>query len=204
MINRFSPFQARIHPAGHHLKYISLIRLIMDLMIPILKDMKGDVISTLAGELAAAIRRGQTISTAVHQQERSGAQLVNVVGAVRLDREAVRADWPVCYPRGIGKFLCFSLFRSGQLLCRVRVLCRWGLAEWNSMTVFLSNYRGETCMPAYIVLDIDVTDPVVYEEYKKLAPALVASFGGRYLARGGRTEVLEGTWEPGRWAGGSA
>jgi len=53
-------------------------------------------------------------------------------------------------------------------------------------------------MAAYVIVDIDVDDPVGYEEYKKLAPAAVALYGGKYIARGGRTEVLEGDWVPSR------
>jgi uncharacterized protein (DUF1330 family) len=53
-------------------------------------------------------------------------------------------------------------------------------------------------MPAYIIVDINVHDPKGYEAYKLAAPAAVALFGGRYLARGGRTEVLEGDAHPGR------
>ena len=53
-------------------------------------------------------------------------------------------------------------------------------------------------MPAYVVVDIDVTDPARYEEYKRLAPPAIAAYGGKYLARGGQVDVLEGTWQPGR------
>ena len=53
-------------------------------------------------------------------------------------------------------------------------------------------------MSAYVIVDINVTDPVGYEEYKKLAPPVVAAFGGKYLARGGKTETLEGDWSPKR------
>ena len=53
-------------------------------------------------------------------------------------------------------------------------------------------------MPAYVIVDIQVTDPVGYEEYKKLAPPIVAAYGGKYLARGGKTETLEGDWLPKR------
>ena len=53
-------------------------------------------------------------------------------------------------------------------------------------------------MPAYVLFDIEVIDPVQYETYKKLAPATVAAYGGRYLARGGRTETVEGDWKPNR------
>ncbi len=53
-------------------------------------------------------------------------------------------------------------------------------------------------MPAYVIVDIDVTDLTGYEAYKKLAPPSIAAYGGKYLARGGQTEVLEGDWLPKR------
>jgi uncharacterized protein (DUF1330 family) len=53
-------------------------------------------------------------------------------------------------------------------------------------------------MPAYVIVEIDVTDPAGYEEYKKLAGATVLKHGGKYIVRGGRTEVLEGDWQPNR------
>ena len=55
-------------------------------------------------------------------------------------------------------------------------------------------------MTAYLIADIDVTDAVGYEEYKTRVPAIIAAHGGRYLARGGASEVLEGTWQPRRSA----
>lgn len=53
-------------------------------------------------------------------------------------------------------------------------------------------------MTAYVILDIDVHDAVGYEEYKRLAPAAVELYGGKYIARGGKTETLEGDWSPSR------
>jgi uncharacterized protein (DUF1330 family) len=53
-------------------------------------------------------------------------------------------------------------------------------------------------MPGLIIVDIEVTDPVRYEEYKRLASAAIAAHGGRYLVRGGRSEVLDGEWTPRR------
>jgi uncharacterized protein (DUF1330 family) len=53
-------------------------------------------------------------------------------------------------------------------------------------------------MAAYVIVDVEVRDPVRYEEYKKLAGKAVETFGGRFLARGGRVRTLEGTWDPGR------
>jgi uncharacterized protein (DUF1330 family) len=53
-------------------------------------------------------------------------------------------------------------------------------------------------MTAYVIVDINVTDPIGYEEYKKLAPPAVALYGGKYIARGGKTETLEGDWSPSR------
>ena len=53
-------------------------------------------------------------------------------------------------------------------------------------------------MPAFVVVQIDVTDPERYEQYKKRVPPTVEAYGGRFLVRGGATETLEGDWEPGR------
>ena len=53
-------------------------------------------------------------------------------------------------------------------------------------------------MAAYLIADIEVTDPRAYEGYKKAVSESIASFGGRYLTRGGTTEVLEGQWSPRR------
>ncbi len=46
-------------------------------------------------------------------------------------------------------------------------------------------------MPAYVFARIAVHSPGAYEEYKRLVPATIEKYGGRYLARGGRAEVLE-------------
>ena len=53
-------------------------------------------------------------------------------------------------------------------------------------------------MSAYVIVDIEVIDPVRYEEYKELAAPTVAAYGGRYVVRGGATETLEGDWVPKR------
>ena len=53
-------------------------------------------------------------------------------------------------------------------------------------------------MAVYAVVNVRVTDPVRYEEYRSKAPATIASYGGRYLVRGGALEVLEGEWDPER------
>ena len=53
-------------------------------------------------------------------------------------------------------------------------------------------------MAAYILVDCKVTDPARYEGYKKLAEAAIAKHGGRYLARGGESTLLEGTRPPNR------
>ena len=54
-------------------------------------------------------------------------------------------------------------------------------------------------MPAYIVVEINVQDAATYERYKQLAPPSIAAYGGRYLVRGGKTDTLEGKWNPPRF-----
>ena len=46
-------------------------------------------------------------------------------------------------------------------------------------------------MAAYLLVDCEVTDPKQYDNYKRLAQAAVAQYGGRYVVRGGETVVLE-------------
>ena len=53
-------------------------------------------------------------------------------------------------------------------------------------------------MSAYIIVEIDITDPVGYGDYKKQAAATVRKYDGKYIVRGGQTEVLEGDWTPKR------
>jgi uncharacterized protein (DUF1330 family) len=53
-------------------------------------------------------------------------------------------------------------------------------------------------MSAYVIVEIDIVDPAGYEEYKTLAGATVKKYGGKYIVRGGETEVLEGDWKPKR------
>ena len=54
-------------------------------------------------------------------------------------------------------------------------------------------------MPAYVIVDVQIEDPVVYEEYKSLTPAAILAYGGRFVVRGGEAETLEGDWQPGRF-----
>ena len=53
-------------------------------------------------------------------------------------------------------------------------------------------------MPAYVIADVEVTDEALFEEYRKLVPATVEALGGRYIVRGGTSEVVEGGWTPHR------
>ena len=53
-------------------------------------------------------------------------------------------------------------------------------------------------MPAFVIVEIEVRDPEAYESYKSLVPASVEAYGGRFIARGGTTESLEGEWAPER------
>jgi uncharacterized protein (DUF1330 family) len=53
-------------------------------------------------------------------------------------------------------------------------------------------------MPAYVIVETDVTDPEQYERYKAASPGAVAAGGGRFIVRGGELAVLEGDWRPPR------
>jgi uncharacterized protein (DUF1330 family) len=53
-------------------------------------------------------------------------------------------------------------------------------------------------MAAYLIAEVEITDPKAYEEYRKIVPGTIAQYGGRYLVRGGSVEPKEGGWTPSR------
>jgi uncharacterized protein (DUF1330 family) len=53
-------------------------------------------------------------------------------------------------------------------------------------------------MAAYVIVDIEVTDPAGFDEYRQRVPATLAAHEGRFLVRGGAHEVVEGSWRPRR------
>lgn len=53
-------------------------------------------------------------------------------------------------------------------------------------------------MAAYVIGEIEVTDPASYEDYRQQVLAVVTQYGGRFIARGGRAEALEGGPAPKR------
>src|SRR5512138_628831 len=52
--------------------------------------------------------------------------------------------------------------------------------------------RVRRAMAAYVIGEIEVTDPATYEDYRKQVLAVVQKYGGRFVARGGKAETLEG------------
>ena len=54
--------------------------------------------------------------------------------------------------------------------------------------------------PAYLIVEMQISDPEQYKQYMAVAPAAVAAASGEYLVRGGRHETLEGDWQPARIA----
>jgi uncharacterized protein (DUF1330 family) len=53
-------------------------------------------------------------------------------------------------------------------------------------------------MAAYIIVEVDVKDPAKYEDYKKLTPATLEPYDGKFIARGGKAELIEGEDTPKR------
>jgi uncharacterized protein (DUF1330 family) len=49
-------------------------------------------------------------------------------------------------------------------------------------------------MSAFVLVEVNIQDPEVYEEYKKLTPASVESYGGKFVIRGNPVQVMEGEW----------
>ena len=58
--------------------------------------------------------------------------------------------------------------------------------------------KEEHAVSAYIIADIQVSDPVACDDYRPLAAASIARFGGRFIVRGGKVDLLEGEPQPER------
>ena len=53
-------------------------------------------------------------------------------------------------------------------------------------------------MAAYVIVNVEITDPELYAAYIRVVPPTIAKYGGRFLVRGGRAETLEGSFSPKR------
>ena len=53
-------------------------------------------------------------------------------------------------------------------------------------------------MPAFIIVQVDVTDPEAFATYRDQVPPTLEPFGGKYMVRGGEQDVLEGDWAAAR------
>ena len=53
-------------------------------------------------------------------------------------------------------------------------------------------------MAAYFIVNLEVTNRKGFEKYRRTVPPIVSKYGGKYVARGGDFQVLEGNWRPKR------
>ncbi|BDU52663.1 DUF1330 domain-containing protein [Limnohabitans sp. INBF002] len=59
-------------------------------------------------------------------------------------------------------------------------------------------YRGEAYMTAYVIFDVEIRDPLRYQDFMNQVKPALANAGARYLTRGGEHRVYEGNWQPRR------
>jgi uncharacterized protein (DUF1330 family) len=53
-------------------------------------------------------------------------------------------------------------------------------------------------MAGYVIVELTVTDPTTFEEYRKVVGPTVEQYGGKFIVRGGNAELLEGDQQPAR------
>ncbi len=53
-------------------------------------------------------------------------------------------------------------------------------------------------MAAYLIAQVEVTDPDTFAKYSQQVPGVIAQYGGRYKVRGGSSKAIEGAWAPDR------
>jgi uncharacterized protein (DUF1330 family) len=70
---------------------------------------------------------------------------------------------------------------------------RWSLL---APDLYFADNKRPVTMPAYLISDVSIRDNEAFQVYRMRAAASITKFGGRYLARGGAIESLEGHWGP--------
>ena len=75
--------------------------------------------------------------------------------------------------------------------------CRFALVLLTGILIGVSGARliqaqQTRTPPAYVIAEVEVTDPTTLQKYGAKAPQIVASFNGHYVVRGGKTVALEG------------
>lgn len=53
-------------------------------------------------------------------------------------------------------------------------------------------------MPAFLIVEVEVTNRQVFDNYRQMVPASLEKYGGHYRVRGGKAHTLEGDWKPNR------
>lgn len=53
-------------------------------------------------------------------------------------------------------------------------------------------------MAGYVIAEVEIADPALFEQYRAQVPATIEAYGGRFLVRGGALETREGDWKPSR------
>ena len=55
-------------------------------------------------------------------------------------------------------------------------------------------------MPAFVITDVEITDASLYGQFVEQVTSTVEAHGGKFVARGGALEVIQGDWTPKRLA----
>jgi len=53
-------------------------------------------------------------------------------------------------------------------------------------------------MAAYMIVDVTIYNEKEYDVYRSLTPVSIKAYDGKFIVRGGKTEIIEGEWNPGR------
>ena len=55
-------------------------------------------------------------------------------------------------------------------------------------------------MAAYVITDVEITDPELFAEFRERLDPTIAAQGGTFIARGENITVVQGDWNPRRIA----
>ncbi len=53
-------------------------------------------------------------------------------------------------------------------------------------------------MAGYVIVHDEIHDEALFDQFRQRVAATIEAYNGRYLVRGGATEVMDGDWTPQR------
>jgi acetamidase/formamidase/uncharacterized protein (DUF1330 family) len=150
--------------------------------------------TSLRGRVQLTVRKGMTLAWPRAETPAHYISMGTNVDLTTATRIAIQEmiDFLVA-TKGLDRHSAYQLTSiAGDVAITQLVDGTMGVHVKMPKSIFVKQTAAPTPKKAYLLVQVDVTDQKAYQEYAKFSPGIIAKFGGKYLARAGRTVTLEG------------